>query len=121
MAATGSVDGQFVPKTRGDKWRVALGSNKSSGYDLILLLENPETKVSYQFEIGITEDGHLCGQITPDEGNNGPDALVLFEVTPTLAHVSDNWGGSTVVIPRTNPDVSATCEECPPLGPRGFY
>jgi hypothetical protein len=93
-----AIDQEFVPKDRSENWRVLFAPNESSGYDFLLLIENPETKVSYQIEVGIMPDGRLCGQITPDEGGKGPDALVLFDMTPEVARVSGNWGGSKLVI-----------------------
>ena len=120
-ASFDNVDDEFTPKEHKDRWRVALGPNKSSGYDLVLLIENPKTKISYQLEVGLAEDGRLCGQITPDEGNHGPDALVLFDITPKTVRVSDNWDGPTVIIETTDTGVSTTIENRAPAGRRGFY
>jgi hypothetical protein len=63
-----------------------------------LVIENPTTRVSYQLEVGIMEDGRLCGQLTPDDGGTGPDALVLFDTTPEVAQVSGNRGGAALRI-----------------------
>jgi hypothetical protein len=93
-----SIDQEFTPKDRSDKWRVCFGANTSSGYDFSLMIENPTTKVSYEVELGIMEDGRLCGQITPDQGGKGPDALILFDTTSETAHVSGNRGGARMII-----------------------
>ncbi len=92
------IDQNFTPKDRADKWRVWFGANTSSGYDFSLMIENPETKVSYEVELGIMEDGRLCGQIVADQGGTGPDALILFDATPETARVSGNKGGAKLVI-----------------------
>lgn len=92
------IDQDFTPKDRTDKWRVVFEANTSSGYDFLLLVENPETKVSYQIEVGIMEDGRLCGQITPDLGGNGPDALVLFDTSPQVARISGNSNGPQMIL-----------------------
>jgi hypothetical protein len=62
-----TIDREFIPKDRADKWHIVFGENGSSGYDFLLLIENQNTKVSYQIEVGIMEDGRLCGKITPDD------------------------------------------------------
>jgi hypothetical protein len=92
------IDQEFTPKDRSDKWRVCFGPNTSSGYDFALMIENLETEVSYEIELGIMEDGRLCGQIIPDQGGNGLDALVIFATTPETARISGNRGGAQLLI-----------------------
>lgn len=89
---------QFVPKDHPDNWNVIFEANTSSGYDFLLLIENPRTKISYQIEVGIMEDGRLCGQITPDQGGKGPDAMLLFDLSTTRARASDNHGKQKIVM-----------------------
>jgi len=115
------IDREFTPKSRLDKWRVAFSGAKGSGYDFVFMVENPETKVGYTVEIGITEDGRLCGQVTPDEGATGPDALLLFNASPGSAEVSGNNGGPRLVI-DSDPRVGTNVVEEPyPKQPSGFY
>jgi hypothetical protein len=92
------IDQAFTPKDRDDEWQVFFGPNTSSGYDFLLLIENPTTQVNYQLELGIMEDGRLCGQITPDKGSNGPDAMVVFDLSENAARISDNNGRQQIVI-----------------------
>lgn len=94
---------EFTPKDCLGKWQVTFGANTFSGYDFALLIENRATKVSYQIEVGVTEDGRLCGQFTPDQGDNGPDALALFNMSPQAATFSDNKGGAKLVVTMANP------------------
>jgi hypothetical protein len=116
-----AIDREFTPKDRADKWRIFFGANGSSGYDFLLLIENQETKVSYQLEVGIMADGRLCGQITPDEGDIGPDALVLFDMTPELARVSGNYGGAKLVISINDTRGPTVVEDSDSVEPSGFY
>ncbi len=97
------IDQDFVPKDRADMWRVAFGANMSSGYDFLLVVENPETKVTYQIEVGITADGRLCGQITPDLDGHGPDALVLFDTSHQIARISGNAAGPQMILDANDP------------------
>jgi hypothetical protein len=116
-----AIDEDFTPKDRADRWHVSFEANTSSGYDFMLVIENPESKVSYQLEVGLSEDGRLCGQITPDIGGNGSDALVLFDMTPDIARVSGNRGGAQLIISiddKTGPTVIEAAKVVPR---RGFY
>jgi hypothetical protein len=115
------IDQKFTPKDRADTWRVVFGPNTSSGYDFILVIANPETKVSYEIEVGIMEDGRLCGQITPDQGGNGPDALVLFDATAETARVSGNRGGATLIISVNDAKGPTVAEQPETAGSSGFH
>ncbi len=115
------VDDEFMPKEQKDIWRIAFNRNRFPGHDFVLLIENSTTRVSYQIEVGLTEDGRLYGQITPDEGDNGPDALVLFDITPSLARVSDNLGGVAMIIQSVTTDVSTPDKDPEPKNTPGFY
>ena len=115
------VDREFTPKDRADKWRIYFGPNTSSGYDFLLTIENPDTKMSYQIEVGIMEDGRLCGQITPDEGAKGPDALVLFDTTSDTARISGNYGGAALIISLDDEKGPTVVESSALETPRGFY
>lgn len=117
----GSIDQEFTPKDRADTWRVFFRPNTSSGYDFLLVVENPKTKISYEIEVGIREDGRLCGQITPDKGDNGPDALVLFDSTPESARVSGNRGGMGLMISVNDSEGPRVIDAAVPKDPRGFY
>lgn len=116
-----TIDQKFTPKDRIDEWRVFFGANTSSGHDFLLVIENPETKISYAIEIGIMEDGRLCGQITPDEGDNGPDALMLFDTTPQTAHVSGNRGGAKLTISVNDERGPTVIDDPESEGSGGFY
>jgi hypothetical protein len=111
----------FTPKDRSDQWRVCFGANTSSGYDFSLVIENPETKVSYEIEVGIMEDGRLCGQITPDRGCRGPDALVIFDTSPETAQVSGNRGGARLVVSVNDENGPTIIHDSKPTDPPGFY
>lgn len=112
---------EFTPKDRRDKWRVSFGANTSSGYDFILVIENPETKVSYELEVGILEDGRLCGQISPDGSGNGADALFIFDTSPQTAQVSGNWGGKRLVIGVDDEKGPRVIDDAQSTMPHGFY
>jgi hypothetical protein len=114
-----TIDQAFTPKDRTDEWRVHFGANISSGYDFSLVIQNPETGISYEIEVGIMEDGRLCGQITPDQNGKGPDALVIFDTTSEIAHVSGNWGGAKLIINANGRTSSTVVEDS--TGRRGFY
>jgi hypothetical protein len=116
-----TIDREFIPKDRADKWHIVLGENGSSGYDFLLLIENQKTKVSYQIEVGIMEDGRLCGQITPDDADVGPDALVLFDMTPEIARVSGNHGGAKLLISVNDSSGPTVVEDPDSTEPRGFH
>jgi hypothetical protein len=111
----------FTPKDRTDQWNVFFGANTSSGYDFSLVIENPATKVSYEIEVGIMDDGRLCGQITPDEGGTGPDALVLFDTTPDTACVQGNWGGAKLILSDSDRKGRIVSDDTKPTGPLGFH
>jgi hypothetical protein len=115
------IDQTFTPKDRFDKWRVHFGANISSGYDFSLMIENPDTKVSYEIELGIMEDGRLCGQIIPDQGGTGPDALVIFDTTAETARISGNKGGTRLVISVNGAKGPTVIDESGPSGSSGFY
>jgi hypothetical protein len=115
------IDQEFMPKGRTDKWRVYFGANTSSGYDFSLVIENPDTKITYEIEVGIMEDGRLCGQITPDKGGNGPDALVLFDTTPEIARVSGNRGGARLTISVNDTKGPTVTDDSESTRPRGFH
>lgn len=115
------VDQAFTPKDRADKWRIYFGPNTSSGYDFLLTIENPDTAISYQIEVGIMADGRLCGQITPDEGGKGPDALVLFDTTPDTARISGNYGGAALIISLDDENGTTVVDTSALETPRGFY
>jgi len=116
-----TIDQEFTPKDRNDKWRIHFGANTSSGYDFSLAIENPETKTSYLIELGILADGRLCGQITPDEGSNGPDALVIFDTSPEIAQVSGNRGGAKLIISVNDPIGPTVIDPLESTSPRGFH
>jgi hypothetical protein len=111
----------FVPKDRKDKWRVFFGANTFSGYDFVLVIENPETKVCHELEVGILEDGRLCGQISPDGNGDGADALLIFDTSPKTAQVSDNWGRKRLVVNNDDIRGSTVADGTQPTMPRGFY
>ena len=110
----------FVPKERTDEWSVLFGPSTSTGYDFVLLVENETTKVSYQVEFGINSEGRLWGQVTPDNADAGPDALLLFDLKPFEARFSDNWGGPTVSIKQTSDGVVTAIEGFPTEQNKGF-
>jgi hypothetical protein len=115
-----TIDQEFTPKDRTDKWRVTFTANTSSGYDFSLAIENPATKVSYEIEVGIMEDGRLCGQITPDEGGKGPDALIIFDTTPEIARVSGNSDGAKLIVSVNDSNGAINTDGAKPDRPRGF-
>ncbi len=82
----------FRPRERNDRWQVTFGGTDSSGYDFALVVENAETEISYTLEFGIAPDGRLVGQITPDQGHNGPDALLVFVAAADVVEVFDDNG-----------------------------
>ncbi len=116
-----TIDQEFTPKDRTDKWRIHFGANTSSGYDFSLTIENPETKISYEIEVGILQDGRLCGQITPDRGGGGSDALVIFDTTADSAQVSGNWGGTKLIISMDDTKGPTVIDDSKPREPLGFY
>jgi len=93
----------FVPKDHSASWRVSFGDAGCSGYDFILVIENLETKVSYLWEMGICQDGTLAAQLTPDRGDNGPDAMMLMTATPDRVVVRGNYGGPKLVMEYNKP------------------
>jgi hypothetical protein len=111
-------DQPFAPKDRDDVWRAAFGVNTSSGYDFMLVIENPETGVSYEIELGVLSDGRLGGQVTPFVGNRGGEAMFVFDVSTNSADISDPScrqelhieGGSVGTEPKGHA-----------VRPRGFY
>jgi hypothetical protein len=114
------IDQDFTPKDRTERWRVCFGPNTSSGYDFSLVIENPETRISYEIEVGILEDGRLSGQITPDQKGIGGDALVVFDTTPDVARISGNWGGPKFII-RANGEKPAITDDTEESTSKGFY
>jgi hypothetical protein len=93
----------FAPKDHSASWRVSFGDAGCSGYDFVLVIENRETKVSYQWEMGICQEGTLAAQLTTDRGDNGPDAMMLMTATPDRVVVSGNRGGPEFLIERNKP------------------
>ena len=67
------------------------------------------------------EDGRLCGQITPDEGGKGPDALVLFDTTPDTARISGNYGGAALIISLDDEKGPTVVDSSALETPRGVY
>ncbi len=112
------IDQLFTPKERSDSWRVFFGANTSSGYDFSLVIENPETEVTYLLEIGIADDGRLCGQISPDAHGGGSDALLIFDTTPDIATVRGNQAGPKLIIDANDKDGSKIIYDAKPAG---FY
>ena len=116
-----TTDQLFTPKDRTDRWRVFFGANTSSGYEFSLVIENPETKVTYLLEVGIMEDGRLCGQISPDAAGGGSDALFMFDTTTETATVQGNYGGAKLIISVNDKNGPTVIHDAKPAGPPGFY
>jgi hypothetical protein len=88
---------EFKAQDHPGPWRLSLQHGGVAGLDLALVIENPDTNLSYVIELGISDVGELRGQLTADEGGEGPDALVLFRLGPDQCHVADNFGHGELV------------------------